>query len=252
MKKIKVLQIKNFETCNYVFRSYDEALNHGFNPKDYEVVYECERENSYSLDDCFYEFNMKRPEDFTGHSLSVSDIVCLDGKYHYCDDCGWKEIDEKTSTLFGVEEYIEKHYTPQVMIVRPGTRKIIIETLKNEKALNYQYMHDVVEGLIEFVHIPLLKEQGIDMICNDEGLLIGLKPSILITDKGRVLQPIVGNVLFVKNKGEDVTGLDEEQIIFLKKLFEISNLAVFEHDGEEEPMLVKHIEWESHETLPQA
>jgi len=252
MKKIKVLQIKNFETCNYVFRSYDEALNHGFNPKDYEVVYECEREDNYLLDDCFYEFNMKRPEDFTGHSLSVSDIVCLDGKYHYCDDCGWKEIDEKTSTLFGVEEYIEKHYTPQVMIVRPGTRKIIIETLKNEKALNYQYMHDVVEGLIEFVHIPLLKEQGIDMICNDEGLLIGLKPSILITDKGRVLQPIVGNVLFVKNKGEDVTGLDEEQIIFLKKLFENSNLAVFEHDGEEEPMLVKHIEWESHETLPQA
>lgn len=29
---------------------------------------------------------------FTGHSLSVSDIVYYKGKYWYCDIIGWKEI----------------------------------------------------------------------------------------------------------------------------------------------------------------
>ena len=29
---------------------------------------------------------------FTGHSLSVSDIVYYKGKYWYCDIRGWKEI----------------------------------------------------------------------------------------------------------------------------------------------------------------
>ena len=252
MKKVIILQLMYEKMNKYGFMSYKFAVEHGFNQRDYEVVYECEREDNYTYDDCFYEFNVKRPEDFKGHSLSVSDVVCIDGKYAYCDSDGWQELDKKMNMMFDLNDYLEKTYTPKVMIVKSNSIFVQQDILPNKKSLNLEYMQKAVGGLIEFVHIPLLKEHGIDMICNDEGLLIGLKPSILITDKGKLLQPIVGNVLFVKNKGEDVTGLDEDQIIFLKKLFEFSNLAVFEHDGEEEPMFVKRIEWESHETLPQA
>lgn len=48
------------------------------------------------LNDIFYRFNMERPEDFHGHSLSVSDIVALkiDGSVsaHYVDRYGWQEL----------------------------------------------------------------------------------------------------------------------------------------------------------------
>ena len=51
-------------------------------------------------------FNLNRPGDFTGHSLSVSDIVALkqDGvvSYHYCDSIGFKELPD-----FQKENYLK-------------------------------------------------------------------------------------------------------------------------------------------------
>ena len=48
------------------------------------------------LESLFQTFNISRPGDFCGHSLSVSDIVALkqDGQasYHYCDSVGFKEL----------------------------------------------------------------------------------------------------------------------------------------------------------------
>ena len=51
-----------------------------------------------TLDALFIKFNLSRPEDFTGHSLSVSDIIVLhrDGNViaHYADSFGFKEVPE--------------------------------------------------------------------------------------------------------------------------------------------------------------
>ena len=46
-----------------------------------------------ALDDLFYTFNMEHPSDFTARSLSVSDIVVLDGKKFYCQPAGWQKIE---------------------------------------------------------------------------------------------------------------------------------------------------------------
>ena len=51
-----------------------------------------------NLESIYTRFNVDRPADFTGHSLSVSDIVVLhqDGKdtAHYCDRVGFTEVPE--------------------------------------------------------------------------------------------------------------------------------------------------------------
>lgn len=81
-------------TCDYTFEWWSWAKD-SFNFKDYELVYEgeIEAEDTYeALEDLFRIFNVKRPEDFKGHSLSVSDIVELDGKYYYCDNVNWTDI----------------------------------------------------------------------------------------------------------------------------------------------------------------
>ena len=44
------------------------------------------------LENLWVKFNMIHPENFHGHSLSISDIVKIDNKYYYCDSIGWKEI----------------------------------------------------------------------------------------------------------------------------------------------------------------
>jgi hypothetical protein len=93
--KYKLLQIKDFENCNYMFASYRYSKDHGFNLEDYEVIYEGELKDDnieVILDTLFYIFNVDHPEDFRGHSLSVSDIIWLDGKYYYVDSVGFKLI----------------------------------------------------------------------------------------------------------------------------------------------------------------
>ena len=69
------------------------------------------------LEQIYVEFNLHRPADFTGHSLSVSDIVALkqDGvvSYHYCDSIGFKELPDfgKESPLKNAEMLLEDDYS---------------------------------------------------------------------------------------------------------------------------------------------
>ena len=71
-----------------------------YSKKPYNNVYEGEiledLTNGDLLEKIFYIFNMKRPNDFHGHSLSVGDIVVLhedDYKRAYiCDIFGWNKI----------------------------------------------------------------------------------------------------------------------------------------------------------------
>lgn len=92
--KYKIKQIKDVENCAYAFKRYEWAKN-VLDLNDYEVVYEGELnylEMPNALEELFKIFNIKIPEDFKGHSMSISDIVEIDGKNYYCDMIGWKEL----------------------------------------------------------------------------------------------------------------------------------------------------------------
>lgn len=68
----------------------------GVNFEEYKHVYSSEIEGDDTivmLETLFEIFNLRHPEDFLGHSLSMSDIVILDDKKYYCDSFGWKAID---------------------------------------------------------------------------------------------------------------------------------------------------------------
>ncbi len=72
-------------------------LNH----EDYELVYEGEIDDfkgNATLEAIFTQFNTAHPADFSGHSLSVSDVIVIsaDGKEsaYYCDSFGFVEMPE--------------------------------------------------------------------------------------------------------------------------------------------------------------
>ncbi len=46
------------------------------------------------LEAMFVKFNLDRPEDFKGHSLSVSDVVVMDDKAYYVDSVGFQPLKE--------------------------------------------------------------------------------------------------------------------------------------------------------------
>ena len=53
------------------------------------------------LEDIFEAFNMDKPDDFKGHSLSVSDIIALKTKdgihFYFTDSIGFKHLTEEDS-----------------------------------------------------------------------------------------------------------------------------------------------------------
>lgn len=101
MITFKIHQIKDIENTDYAFRSFNPGK---FNFKDYEERYEMEfvseddKTNDEICEVVFYIFNMRRPEDFTGHSLSVSDIIEIkrhgSSSFYYCNVCGFTKLNK--------------------------------------------------------------------------------------------------------------------------------------------------------------
>ena len=60
------------------------------------------------LEKVYTRFNIRRPEDFRGHSLSTSDVVIVsqknESKAFYCDWIGFKELPEKFVQDFSAEK----------------------------------------------------------------------------------------------------------------------------------------------------
>jgi hypothetical protein len=86
------------ETRDYRFRSLQElaATQLAVDARNYEVTYAAALADGVSPESLYYTFNMDRPRDFTGHSLSVSDVVVLDNGGEmiafYVDDRGFQEL----------------------------------------------------------------------------------------------------------------------------------------------------------------
>ena len=91
-------------------------------PEHYEVTYYADLPAMWQdvpsdevLEELFQMFNLSRPQDFEGHSLSVSDVIALkrngEISVHYVDSIGFKELPgfldtkpERPSVLMNLKE----------------------------------------------------------------------------------------------------------------------------------------------------
>lgn len=100
-KTFEIYQIRRGEETRHIrFESYERLAKTGLKPdfKNYDKMYEADismlsgKSTGEKLESAFYTFNMERPEDFKGHSLSVSDMVVLDDTAYYVDSVGFKPL----------------------------------------------------------------------------------------------------------------------------------------------------------------
>ena len=94
----EILQIKDGsdgEHYRFWGMNYVQKKGLQINVGDYESKYQGELKPGETLDTLYERFNLYRPEDFTGHSLSVSDVIVLksggDKKAFYVDYVGFSE-----------------------------------------------------------------------------------------------------------------------------------------------------------------
>lgn len=105
--KFTIYQLKDDDALHDIrFEGLDwlRKENRDADRDNYDAVYEAPLKPGTTLDDIYFQFNMQRPLDFRGHSLSVSDVVALHqkdavsgettDKAFYVDRFGFTELPE--------------------------------------------------------------------------------------------------------------------------------------------------------------
>ncbi len=170
------------ELREFHFEPIDNRGDRPIHSGDYDKVYsaglhgafiESEDDAMDVLERLFEIFNLERPDNFKGHSMSVSDIVEFPEKQsaYFCDRFGWKKIENFhkkpidkpieenyfTSSLQGkiLEEIRsagdgeEVSIDGPVLITKKGTRKVTVHLATGDLTLIVAMLRDYVAGMDE-------------------------------------------------------------------------------------------------------
>lgn len=149
----KIYQLPSGEKYHGVrFEDMEQLKKDGvqLNHDDYELVYEGEvgefRGNA-TLEALYTQFNTDHPEDFRGHSLSVSDVIVIsvDGKdtAYFCDSFGFTEMPE----FFREKELVQE---------KPETAKV------SDLAVGDIIMYDGARREVEEISTDRIKMKDLD------------------------------------------------------------------------------------------
>ena len=132
--------------CAFRFEGTEYLKEHGIeiDRSNYDAIYTgklpADGDSGKRLNDLFYTFNLDRPADFQGHSLSVSDIVALKQNgvisCHYVDTVGFKEVQgflQPENYLKNAEMAMEDDYGMIDGIINNGPRKTVAELEEQSK-----------------------------------------------------------------------------------------------------------------------
>lgn len=152
----EILQIKdgsNGEAYRFMGTRYIRQQQLPVNASDYESKYKGELKPGETLDTLYERFNIYRPDDFTGHSLSVSDVIVLESEGKktpfYVDSFGFQKL----------ENFFEERF------VRTEAEKKIIsdfreKTQKYFRPVDGRKAEEIENNVREYLH-KKVREQGL-------------------------------------------------------------------------------------------
>lgn len=170
-------------------------LKEGANPDPsiYDEVFDAEIDET-DLEAIYARFNTNHHPLFRGHSLSVSDVVVMDGKANICQGVGFREVP------FDVTQTQKPDNLMRVVYVEPNKPPYVAEvedTLEGKQK--------AVQGYIEPVYI---ENDGTCLIGNEEAKLIGMEGNRRIGPSS-----IIAGPFFVcGTTEEDFRGLTDEEV----------------------------------------
>jgi len=191
--RVKIYQINiERDTQRMKFSSLED--DETVDPSIYDEVFNAEIDES-DLEKIYTRFNTVGHPLFRGHSLSVSDVVEMNGKAYFCQSVGFKEIPfdaaltQKPDNLMRVV-YVEPN--------KPAYEAEVEHTLKGEQR--------AVQGYIEAVY---LENDGTCIICNEEAKLRGMEGNRRFGDGTSI---IAGPFFVVGLTEDDFRGLTDEEV----------------------------------------
>lgn len=149
-----ILQLKRREETDDIrFMPYDSLKSYDKLPdiNFYDTMYAGpiatkSQDPDIICESLFVKFNTDRPENFKGHSLSVSDVIALkmqeDVKYYYVDSFGFKELpgfNSDKNPMRSIEDQIEQNDNqldgiinnlPEETVAEKEVKTSVLEKLK--------------------------------------------------------------------------------------------------------------------------
>lgn len=188
---LKIYQINmDRDKHNAKFRELDRNLTADASIYDevFDGTVECQ-----NAEDVFRMFNTTGHPLHRGHSLSVSDVVIMDGKKMICQPIGFDEVQFDEFLAHKPNDLIRALY------VEPGKAPVVVEVQNDLRPLQR-----AVQGLIELV--PL--DRRTILICNEEAKLEGMQGNRRL-DNGAI---IAGPFLVVGDKAGEFCSLTDKQM----------------------------------------
>lgn len=234
-----IYQVKNApENRDYLFQPYDKLQEKGIevDPDNYDLIYTAPLPDLTTLEDIYRIFNLEQPDDFTGRSLSVSDIVVEKFSEreiaYYCDMYGFTEVPEFlekqkqhgaksfieselkaagiNATSFDSAEQWEKWMEAKLMGDRSAVTKtdelsvLVVEPGREPYAKrigsDLKSLQNEVGGYIEAIY-PFY--DPVALICNEEGKINGLPLNRALRDEKGKAYDIISGTFMVAGLGEE-------------------------------------------------
>ncbi len=189
------------ETRDYRYEAYESLQEAGLavDRQNYDLIYTAPLDGKTTLEDIYRTFNLDRPADFTGHSLSVSDVVVLtrSGKEeaHYCDSFGFTPVPE-----FFLQR--EKQLTPRELLtgesIQTPRGSFLVTDMSREQLEAAGYALHIRDELVAdaFASLPE-QEQGIlilhcvlELADGEIGGLVGMSRSAVQRHRTKALNEL--------------------------------------------------------------
>ena len=176
----------------------------------YDKVYEFELDSErldingldFELEKIYVDFNDARPSDFKGRSLSVSDIIGIEGVgFFFCDTVGFCRVrfNPKRSGTFEPDD--GKRYAVRLGV--DGT----VERIEVGQDIDLETLQGLVGGYIEAVNISSPALGDVYMIVDEDGKLKGKKFNDTATRLFATVDGfIVGTAILLTESGEEFEG----------------------------------------------
>ena len=119
-RRFAIYQMDSGDEHTYQFMGIESAKSLGYtiDGKDYRMVYAAPWMPTITLDDIFERFNINSPNDFHGHSLSVSDVIVINRgaeiTAYYVDSFGFQELPEFVQQRMNMLEHNSVRAYPPV------------------------------------------------------------------------------------------------------------------------------------------
>ena len=239
------------------------------NKDDYELIYKGEIDDfkgNATLEAIYTQFNTAHPEDFRGHSLSVSDVIVIsaDGKdtAYFCDSFGFTEMPEFfREKEIGLRDIVDRFFSEDGSVIETpngewrianGGYDLVAEIYHNSTPVcgiinavggyevkAYQGDTDVVQTAID-----VLKQHGINIVSPAEEIADETEKTV----SAKVSDLAVGDIIMYDGARREVEQISSDSIK-LKDLdapdyggILLSTSDVLAYDGWQEDMESKGFE----------